>query len=227
MVCIEGFFHFGFLVQKVRGWRLGLKSLGLKYVFHQSKVELLNCAFMKISNQWSIYVMNSVFPKGTDYFFPQKKPKTDFLIMSAMHIFAMGLASCPQFGKTISWVTFLSFWLKNPTIFNIAGSMGLTNRLMFQALLFFIISCKNLCKNPFNLFFYNSTSQQPTVLFPIYQNNTWTIRCLVDETIDPATQHIILKIVGFQIHEIDRIEFYKCLYPIVVFYSCEYSQLIG
>ena len=27
---------------------------------------------------------------------------------------------------------------------------------------------------------------------------TWNIRHLVDETIDPATQHIILKIVGFQ-----------------------------
>ena len=44
-----------------------------------------------------------------------------------------------------------------------------------------------------------SPSQQPTVLFSIYQNNTWTIRCLVDETIDPATLRIILKIIGFQI----------------------------
>ena len=41
------------------------------------------------------------------------------------------------------------------------------------------------------------TNQQPTVLFSIYQNNTWTIRSLVDETIKPGTQHIILKIVGF------------------------------
>ena len=39
--------------------------------------------------------------------------------------------------------------------------------------------------------------QQPTVLFSIYQNNSWTIRCLVDETIDPATQRNILRIVGF------------------------------
>ena len=29
------------------------------------------------------------------------------------------------------------------------------------------------------------------------KNNTWNIRRLVDETIVPATQHIILKIVGF------------------------------
>ena len=34
-------------------------------------------------------------------------------------------------------------------------------------------------------------------MFTMYQNNTWTIRCLVDETIDPATQRIILKIVKF------------------------------
>ena len=33
--------------------------------------------------------------------------------------------------------------------------------------------------------------------FQIYQNNTWTIIGLVDETIKPETQRIILKIVGF------------------------------
>ena len=91
---------------KSSGLKVGVEKSGVEMSFHQSKMELLlNCAFLKISNQWSIYVMNSIFPKGTDYFFPQKKPKTDFLIMSAMHIFAMGLASSPQFGKTISWVT--------------------------------------------------------------------------------------------------------------------------
>ena len=42
-----------------------------------------------------------------------------------------------------------------------------------------------------------SPSQQPTVLFSFYQNNTWTIKRLVDETLDTVTQHIILKIVGF------------------------------
>ena len=31
-----------------------------------------------------------------------------------------------------------------------------------------------------------SPSEQPTVLFSIYQNITWTIRCLVDEMINPA-----------------------------------------
>ena len=42
-------------------------------------------------------------------------------------------------------------------------------------------------------------SKQPTVLFLIYQNNTSTISRLAVETIDPATQHIILKIVGYHI----------------------------
>jgi hypothetical protein len=56
----------------------------------------------------------------------------------------------------------------------------------------FIISCKILSAP--------SPSQQPTVLLSIYQNITWTIRCLVDEVIDsvtqqqacPATQRILL-----------------------------------
>ena len=39
--------------------------------------------------------------------------------------------------------------------------------------------------------------QQPTVLFSIYQNNTWTIRHVVDEMMDPTTQCIIVKIVRF------------------------------
>ena len=54
-----------------------------------------------------------------------------------------------------------------------------------------------------------SSSQQPTVLFSIYQNDTWIIRPLVDETIapatqqpsDPATQRNILKVVRFHITE--------------------------
>ena len=39
--------------------------------------------------------------------------------------------------------------------------------------------------------------QQPTVLFSIYQDNTLTIRCLVNEAINPATKQIIMKIVGY------------------------------
>ena len=44
-----------------------------------------------------------------------------------------------------------------------------------------------------------SPSQQPTVLFSIYQNNTWTIRQLVAKSINPVNQNIILKIVRFHI----------------------------
>ena len=41
-----------------------------------------------------------------------------------------------------------------------------------------------------------SPSQQPIVLFSIYENNTLTISP-VHETINPATQRIILKILKF------------------------------
>ena len=44
-----------------------------------------------------------------------------------------------------------------------------------------------------------SPSQQPTALFSIDQNNTWTIKPLVNETIHPANHQIILKIFGFHI----------------------------
>ena len=46
-------------------------------------------------------------------------------------------------------------------------------------------------------FEFSKSSQEPSVLFSIYKNNAWTIRCLVDVTSDPAIQRIILKIVGF------------------------------
>ena len=81
----------------------------------------------------------------------------------------------------------------------VAGSLGQrTHRASI-----FIISCKILCKNPFNLIFYNFTKIKiqsfkcPKSMPLFYQNNTWTIRCLVDEMIDPATHCIKLKIVGF------------------------------
>ena len=86
--------------------------------------------------------------------------------------------------------------------------ISFTKRLMSKYYFFFH---KILCKNPFN-FFYNFTkikikslgalspSQQTTVLFSIYQNNAWTIRRLANQTIDPVTQLIILKIIGFVVY---------------------------
>jgi hypothetical protein len=111
----------------------------------------------------------------------------------------------------------LTLW--NPTIFNIirwvAGTIVSSSKhLMFQVLFFFQNFLQNFCITPFNLFFYFfltlqkwkqrvlsalSLSQQPTVLFSIYLNNTWTIRHLVNETSDSATQRNILKIVGFKV----------------------------
>ena len=66
------------------------------------------------------------------------------------------IQKCNRHLRSVSW---------NPTIFNIihlvAWSMErsrrLTKHLMFQVSFVFIISCKILCKNPFNLFFYNFT----------------------------------------------------------------------
>ena len=38
------------------------------------------------------------------------------------------------------------------------------------------------------------------------KNNTWNIKCLVNEVFVPATQHIILKIVGFNVSKKALIE---------------------
>ena len=62
--------------------------------------------------------------------------------------------------QKISPVTLWRWWKsRNRTIFNIIRWVAGTNdsstkRLMFQVLFFFIISCKILCKNCFNLFSY-------------------------------------------------------------------------
>ena len=69
---------------------------------------------------------------------------------------------------------------------------------------FFIISCKILCKNRFNLFFYNFTKMKvksfecPKSIRNYEKKNAWNIRRLVNESFVPASQRIILKNVGFQ-----------------------------
>ena len=79
-----------------------------------------------------------------------------------------------------------------------------TKRLMFQVLSFFMISCKILCKNPFNLFsylFYRITEiksfESPNCPKSIRnyekKNNAWNIIRLVDELFVPSTQrHSVL-----------------------------------
>ena len=74
-----------------------------------------------------------------------------------------------------------------------------TKRLMFQVLFFFIKSCKILCKNPFNLFFYKITKMKiksfecPKSIRNYEKNNAWNIRCLVDELFIPSTQRAWVK----------------------------------
>ena len=78
------------------------------------------------------------------------------------------------------------------------------NCLIHQAMpssIFFIISCKSFWENPFNWYFYYFTRMKMNT-FECPKSKpttycTWTIRPLVDERIDPATQHIIWKIVRF------------------------------
>ena len=83
---------------------------------------------------------------------------------------------------------------------------------MFQAIFFFL---HNFLQNPLQKSFQSicyffiilqklkvlsalSPSQQAAVLFTIYQNDTWTIRPLFDETINLAIHQTIFKIVEFQ-----------------------------
>ena len=81
---------------------------------------------------------------------------------------------------------------------------SLTKCLMFQVLFFFIISCKFLCKNCFNFFFYNFTKIK-SFECPKSIRNYEKKKCLEHQTlgqwvvcsIDPASQRITLKIVGF------------------------------
>ena len=62
---------------------------------------------------------------------------------------------------------------------------------------FFIISCKILCKNRFYLFFWffnNKMFEFPNKLWKEKRMLGWWVVC----PIDPASQYIIMKIVGFQ-----------------------------
>ena len=70
--------------------------------------------------------------------------------------------------------TYFEIWIR--TIFIIKTLVrwidrrivSLTKCLIFYALLFFVICCKILCKNPVNLFFHHPTT--------LKRNNTWLIK---------------------------------------------------
>ena len=67
-----------------------------------------------------------------------------------------------------------------------------TKRLMFRVFFFFIKSCKILCKNPFNLYFFYKITKMKTNSFE-YPNsirnyekkNTWNVKRLVDNSFVP------------------------------------------
>ena len=80
----------------------------------------------------------------------------------------------------------------------------------------------HLALSRYKISLHSSTKPQSsmhylTVLFQIYQNNDWTIRWWKDCPINPATQHIILKIVGFL--EIVAYNNFMCFYEIYASYG--------
>ena len=98
----------------------------------------------------------------------------------------------------VSWTPQLT---KNLTISNLIRwvdgmIVSLTKSLMFQVLLFFIISCKILCKNPFSLFFYSykiteikiNSFEFPKSIKSKKNNNTWNIRLLVNDSFVPSSK---------------------------------------
>ena len=92
---------------------------------------------------------------------------------------------------------------RNTTIYNIIRWFAGTNWLVNQAsdvpsiIFFFMISCKILCKNGFNVFFnffYEFTKiktksfECPKSIRNYEKNKSWNIRCLFDESFVPVTQ---------------------------------------
>ena len=66
-----------------------------------------------------------------------------------------------------------------------------TKRLIFQVLFFFIISCKILCKNHFNLFYNFIKVKIKSFECPNFmRNNAWNNRLLVDESFVPSNPAI-------------------------------------
>ena len=70
---------------------------------------------------------------------------------------------------------------------------------VLSIIFFFIISYRALKTLYFNFCKIIKNKKINWIDFCSRKNNTWNIRRLVDEAFVPATQHIILKIVGFLI----------------------------
>ena len=89
-------------------------------------------------------------------------------------------------------ILLLSTW--NPTIYNIirwlAGSLGkMTRQPSVWCIIFFIISCKIIFKNLFNLFLIKIKRFECFKSIRNYKrNNAWNIRGLVDQSFVPGNQ---------------------------------------
>ena len=89
-------------------------------------------------------------------------------------------------------ILLLSTW--NPTIYNIirwlAGSLGkMTCQPSVWCIIFFIISCKIIFKNLFNLFLIKIKRFECLKSIRNYKrNNAWNIRGLVDQSFVPGNQ---------------------------------------
>ena len=107
---------------------------------------------------------------------------------------------------------------KNPSIYNICNTLGClddgtnessSKRLIFQIFFFSMISCKILCKNPFNLFFHFfyiitkikiKSFECTKSIKSIKIDNTWNIRLLVNDSFVPSSKQpfVIYCRLGFQ-----------------------------
>ena len=86
----------------------------------------------------------------------------------------VGASRSPSIYNIIRWVAC--------SIYNILYWVGWTNCQPRDdpSIIFFMLSCKILCKNPFNLFFYTYKKYK--------KNNTWNIKRLVDDSFVPLSK---------------------------------------
>ena len=133
-------------------------------------------------------------------------------------------------------------WLqtKNPTIFNVicwvvGTNNSSTKHLMFQALIFFIISI-DLGHSKFFIYVYEKSLKSKKINWNDFRkdfckklwrkNNSRNIRSLVHESFVPGTQRIMMRIVGFLVFLLD-ISWIIQIWPRIKFPLQKYFDPIG